>query len=47
MNNRNGAITDFIAANDSILFKLKTEIASKIGNDGRKAVKIMIPMALN
>ena len=44
--NANGAITDFPANNDnnSASFKSKTKIASRIGNDGTKNVKIRVPL---
>ena len=43
--NDNGAVTDFSDDdNNSILFKFKTKIAGKIGNDGRKNVKIRVPL---
>ena len=41
----NGAIADFPADNNnSTSFKFKTKIASRIGNNGRKDVKIMVPL---
>ena len=43
--NDNGAVTDFSDDNNnSILFKFKTKIAGRIGNDGRKNVKIRVPL---
>ena len=45
MLNNNGAIADFPADNnDSGSFKVKTKIAGRIGNDGTKNVKIMVPL---
>ena len=43
--NNDGAIIDPPAAgNNSDLFKLKKIISGKIGNDGTKNVKIMVPL---
>ena len=45
LTNDNGAVTDFSDDNNnSILFKFKTKIAGRIGNDGRKNVKIRVPL---
>ena len=41
----NGAIADFPADNNSnVLFKLKTKIPGRKGNDGTKNVKIRVPL---
>ena len=41
----NGAVADFPADNNnSALFKFKTKIAERIGNNGTKGVKIMVPL---
>ena len=41
----NGDIADFPAdKNNNALFKFKTKIAGRIGNNGRKDVKIRVPL---
>ena len=41
----NGAVADFLADDSKrALFKFKTNIASRTGNDGTKNVKIRVPL---
>ena len=43
--NNNGAIADFPADNNnSALFKFKTKVAGRTGNDGTKNFKISVPL---
>ena len=43
--NNNGAIADFPAdSNNSALFKFKTKVAGRTGNDGTKNFKISVPL---
>ena len=43
--NANGAIADFLVDNNSSAsFKFKTKIAVRIGDDGTKNVKIIVPL---
>ena len=43
--NYNGPIADFpVDNNNNASFKFKTKIAGRIGNNGRNATKIMVPL---